>query len=114
VQPDAGVAADGVPRSGDAAGPEGKRGDGFVMDERPMANELVSQTVMEAMMREAGIERGVVESGSGQGIGSAAGDQGVAVEGNKAERVDADRNEALEGNRAGELLFKSIFGDDDE
>jgi len=110
VQPDAGGAKDGVPRSGDAAEASGRES-GFVMDERPMANELVSQTVLEAMMKEAGIERGVM---SGQGSGSAAGEQGGATETKKVERVNAERNEALEGNRAGELLFKSIFGDDDE
>jgi len=114
VQPDEGGAKDGVPRSGDAADAAGKRGDGFAMDERPMANELVSQTVLEAMMREAGIERGVAESASGQGTGSAAGELVGATEANKTERVDAERNEALEGNRAGELLFKSIFGDDED
>jgi G patch domain-containing protein 1 len=118
VQPDAGVGADGVPRSGDASEASGKRGDGLGNDERPMANELVSQMVLEAMMREAGIERGVVESepgiGSGSGSGTAAGAQGVATSADKVERVDAERNEALEGNRAGEMLFKSIFGDDDE
>jgi G patch domain-containing protein 1 len=28
--------------------------------------------------------------------------------------VDADRNEALEGQRAGEAVFKAIFGDDSD
>jgi len=114
VQPDAGVAADGTPRSGDAAEASGKRGDGFGNDVQPMAPELVSQTVMEAMIREAGIERGIAGSGTASGTETAAGKEGGLMETNKVERMDAERNEALEGNRAGELLFKSIFGDDDE
>jgi G patch domain-containing protein 1 len=28
--------------------------------------------------------------------------------------VDAERNEALEGQRAGEAVFKAIFGDDSD
>jgi G patch domain-containing protein 1 len=38
----------------------------------------------------------------------------VPVEKKEEVVVDAERNEALEGQRAGEAVFKAIFGDDSD
>ena len=38
----------------------------------------------------------------------------VPVEKEKEVVVDAERNEALEGQKAGEAVFRAIFGDDSD
>lgn len=67
------------------------------------APDLVSTEMMETLMREAGVEVPlappvVVDSERGT---------------NKAV-IDVQKNDALEGKRAAEALFKSVFGDDSD
>jgi G patch domain-containing protein 1 len=73
---------------------------------RNMAPELVSRDAINAMMRESGGGEQLWEDKENV--------PGAAVPELKKEEivVDADRNEALEGQRAGEAVFKAIFGDD--
>ncbi|SMR43275.1 unnamed protein product [Zymoseptoria tritici ST99CH_1E4] len=72
--------------------------------------EIVSQASLDRMMMEANFSKnfakGGVEGGSGEP--EALEPQAVKVE------VDAERNEALEGQRAGEDIFKAVFGSDSE
>lgn len=64
---------------------------------QPPPSELVSKAQITEMMKEA------------------KGDESYRLpEMAKAPRVDTERNEALEGERAGEEVFKAIFGEDDE
>lgn len=63
--------------------------------------ELVGKREMEELMRERGV-------GTGEGGGGARVVEEVVVE------VDAERNEALEGERAGEAVFRAIFGSESE
>jgi len=69
------------------------------------APDLVGKEMMETLMREAGVEippvPDVVDAGSGTK------EEVVDV-------VDVQKNDALEGKRAAEALFKSVFGDDSD
>ncbi|KAI9839947.1 MAG: hypothetical protein M1819_000139 [Sarea resinae] len=61
--------------------------------------DLVSQTAIDELIREVG--------------GTTASDAG-GLKAKDAVVVDAERNEALEGERAGDAVFKAIFGSDDD
>lgn len=79
-------------------------------DEAPrnMAEELVSKSAMNAMM---------MQSGGGElWKDSVNSEERPAIPEVKKEEVvvDADKNEALEGQKAGEAVFKAIFGDDSD
>lgn len=124
VQPDSSGTRD-VPSSGGGGG-AGAGGGAFGSRNANAPADLVSKKAMDEMMREAGLARSaaayavasspgtVVDNGSGDGTG---GDDGQR-EGHRSGRVqvvvDAERNEALEGNRAGDAVFRAIFGSDDE
>ncbi|KAI9373069.1 DUF1604-domain-containing protein [Aspergillus egyptiacus] len=70
--------------------------------------ELVSKDVMDQLLMEAG-------GGGGSLAPASRGEQAAPVPTVKPEVViEADRNEALEGERPGEAVFKAIFGSDDE
>ncbi|EZF30935.1 hypothetical protein H101_05437 [Trichophyton interdigitale H6] len=77
---------------------------------------LVSKETMDQLMMESG--RKIIPSpasGSGSGSGSGPG-PAMPAEQPPAQpaAVDPERNEALEGERPGEAVFKAIFGSDDE
>ncbi|KAI7509084.1 DUF1604 domain protein [Hortaea werneckii] len=75
--------------------------------------EVVSQASLNRMMQEASWNRG----GSGfVSCGTEGAQQGgVQVEKPQAPaEVDVEKNEALEGQKAGDAVFKAIFGSDDE
>jgi G patch domain-containing protein 1 len=80
--------------------------------------DVVSQASLDRMMREANWGGLASSSGGGKGFvsgGVEGGDEEVAKPARQApDRVDAERNEALETQRAGEEVFKAIFGSDDE
>ncbi|KAK3708876.1 hypothetical protein LTR37_011206 [Vermiconidia calcicola] len=69
--------------------------------------DVVSQSSLERMMREASFK-----SGGGFVSGGVEGGQDAPAERQKV--VDVERNDALEGQKAGEAVFKAIFGSDDE
>ncbi|KAI9730309.1 MAG: hypothetical protein M1818_008212 [Claussenomyces sp. TS43310] len=70
--------------------------------------DLVSKTTLDDLMREhwdaANVTRPLGESA----------DEVVRMEAREKPLVEPDRNEALEGERAGEAVFKAIFGDSDD
>lgn len=69
--------------------------------------ELVSKSAINEILSESGgRNKHLISSGTVPGVA----DIKRPVEG----LVDPDRNEALEGERAGEAVFKAIFGDDDD
>ncbi|KAI7165789.1 DUF1604 domain protein [Hortaea werneckii] len=75
--------------------------------------EVVSQANLNRMMQEASWNRG----GSGFVSGGTEGAQQEGVQGEKPQvpaQVDVEKNEALEGQKAGAAVFKAIFGSDDE
>ncbi|KAF7193000.1 G patch domain-containing protein 1 [Pseudocercospora fuligena] len=74
--------------------------------------DIVSQASINHMMMEANFQA------AGMGRGDAGGEGGVVaaamhMQREKAE-VDVEKNEALEGKKAGEDVFKAIFGDDSD
>ncbi|KAK5108405.1 hypothetical protein LTR62_008361 [Meristemomyces frigidus] len=72
--------------------------------------EVVSQASLDRMMG-----AGRWQGSSGQADGGGGGGSGdVMVTSPKREEVDVERNQALEGRRAGEAVFRAIFGVDDE
>ena len=76
--------------------------------------DVVSQASLDRMMREAsfgGKAGGGFVSGGIEGTGDEA---GMLKAPERRERVDVEKNEALEGQKAGEAVFKAIFGRDDE
>ena len=82
---------------------------------RNKAPDLVGKTAIDDMMREANwgaMGSARFESAGGAGVG----DDIVMAERPKEEVVvvDAETNEALEGKRAGDAVFKAIFGDDSD
>lgn len=69
--------------------------------------ELVSKSAMnDIMMASGGKNQHLSLSGTGSGT--------TDLQQPTEDIVDPDRNEALEGDRAGEAVFKAIFGDDDD
>lgn len=77
---------------------------------RTTAPDLVSKTAIDDMMRQSG---GFNPNWNQRTSGTKP-TRPVPVEKPKEVFVDADRNEALEGQRAGEAVFKAIFGDDSD
>ncbi|KAK4959484.1 hypothetical protein LTR10_004289 [Elasticomyces elasticus] len=114
---------------GDEAGGGGGKGKGKEL-------ELVGKASLDRMMREAswggkakrerggfvggGVEGGFVGGGVegrfvGSGVEGGSGEVGdVKVERDQPAVVNAEANEALEGKKAGEAVFRAIFGDSDE
>ncbi|KAF2495779.1 DUF1604-domain-containing protein [Lophium mytilinum] len=92
VQPDSGTA----------------HGDGVASSSASRTQEPVSKASIEEMMKDAALHNpdlGVV-AGDGAEISRALAFNDAVV--------DVERNEALEGEKAGEAVFKAIFGSDDE
>ncbi|KAL3449583.1 hypothetical protein BJX65DRAFT_294621 [Aspergillus insuetus] len=82
---------------------------GYQTDSRP--RDLVSQEVMNQLLLEAG--------GGGGPLALSRGDAASSMQAGPAAKqepvvIEADRNEALEGERPGEAVFKAIFGSEDE
>ena len=77
--------------------------------------DVVSQASLDRMMREASFSN---KPSGGSGFvsgGVEGGSEDSAVTGRpRPAQVEVERNEALEGQRAGEAVFKAIFGSDDE
>jgi len=69
------------------------------------APDLVGKEMMETLMREAGVEVPPVPEVV---------DAGPGTKEEVVDMVDVQKNEALEGKRAAEALFKSVFGDDSD
>lgn len=109
VSVDPGGAPD-APSGGSGAGGGGGSGSGKSL-------ELVSQTSLNRMMADANWNRGGGTGGGGGGF-VAGGTEGGEQEGQskevEVEVVNAERNAALEGQKAGEAVFNSIFGNDSE
>jgi G patch domain-containing protein 1 len=77
---------------------------------RNMAPDLVSKAAIDDMMKESFQYRNDTrETKISEPVAPA-----TPVERSQEIVVDADRNEALEGQRAGEAVFKAIFGDDSD
>ncbi|USW46939.1 Putative G patch domain-containing protein [Septoria linicola] len=70
--------------------------------------DLVNKASIERMMRDANFVSGGTEGGH------ASGDAVPVVPVEKRAVVDVETNEAIEGKKAGEDVFKAIFGSDDE
>jgi G patch domain-containing protein 1 len=77
---------------------------------RNMAPDLVSKAAIDDMMKESFQYRNDTrETKTSEPVAPA-----TPLEKPQEVVVDADRNEALEGQRAGEAVFKAIFGDDSD
>jgi G patch domain-containing protein 1 len=106
VRPPASVAVDpgesGAGEAGSAGGASAATG----------RLDVVSQASIDRMMREASFKH---VGGSGFVSGGVEGGDDVQMAGREERaKVDVERNEALEGQKAGEAVFKAIFGSDDE
>ncbi|KAK5739808.1 hypothetical protein LTR17_005094 [Elasticomyces elasticus] len=129
VRPPAGVdPGEGPGGEGGGAGAGGGGGSGGV---RGKDLELVGKASLERMMREAswggkptgsggafvggGVEGGFVGGGMEGGSGEAGGVKAAEVETGREQAavVNAEANEALEGRKAGEAVFRAIFGESD-
>ncbi|WPG99499.1 DUF1604 domain protein [Acrodontium crateriforme] len=71
--------------------------------------DIVSQSSLDRMMQEANIRPPSFVSGGTEGI-----QDGTMTVTQPHVEVNAETNDALEGQRAGEAVFKAIFGSDDE
>lgn len=92
--------------------PDGDGGGGGGGDAGSKSLELVSQSSINRMMADASWQQSGREafvSGGTEGGDEGGGKQQEA----EVEVVDAERNAALEGQKAGEAVFRSIFGDED-
>jgi G patch domain-containing protein 1 len=79
---------------------------------RNTAPDLVSKTVIDDMMRQSG---GLNPNWNERTMDNRPTEAASApVEKKEEVVVDVERNEALEGQRAGEAVFKAIFGDDSD
>ncbi|KAH0544091.1 hypothetical protein FGG08_001709 [Glutinoglossum americanum] len=79
--------------------------------------EILSKSSLDDMIREASGRNYDREAERLDGAPSGSGDIATADTPGAARKVvvvDAERNEALEGERAGDAVFKAIFGSDDE
>ncbi|KAL4775026.1 hypothetical protein BDW60DRAFT_214910 [Aspergillus nidulans var. acristatus] len=86
---------------------------GYQTDNRP--RELVSQDVMNQLMLAAGGgPGGATLAPSSRGDSASAMRAAPGPSPTAPVVIEADRNEALEGERPGEAVFKAIFGSDDE
>ncbi|KAL2818973.1 hypothetical protein BDW59DRAFT_151705 [Aspergillus cavernicola] len=102
----------GEPSDGSSGSSSGARfqSAGYQTDTRP--RELVSQDVMNQLLLETGGGGGALAPGL---RGDDASPMNAAPTAKReAAVIEADRNEALEGERPGEAVFKAIFGSDDE
>ncbi|KAK5120552.1 hypothetical protein LTR85_006208 [Meristemomyces frigidus] len=72
--------------------------------------DVVSQASLDRMMQEANLKPAGFVSGDTEGVEANAG----PTTQQQSARVDVEKNDALEGQRAGEAVFKAIFGSDDE
>lgn len=77
-------------------------------------SELVSKISLDQMMMEASRQRQTQPVNGGPREGALGGGSDEVAVSLKAETVDPETNAALEGQRAGEEVFKSIFGDDSD
>ncbi|KAJ9627656.1 hypothetical protein H2203_002868 [Taxawa tesnikishii (nom. ined.)] len=79
---------------------------------------IVNQAKLDQMMREMSWNRPTAAAAAGvQGDGGVGIEAEIALAGTgrtQPAEVDVERNDALEGQRAGEAVFKAIFGSDDE
>ncbi|KAK4540562.1 hypothetical protein LTR36_009092 [Oleoguttula mirabilis] len=73
--------------------------------------DVVSQASLDRMMQEANLKPPSFVSGGTEGADRA---DAPTVREASTTRVDAEKNDALEGQRAGEAAFRAIFGSDDE
>ncbi|KAE9377214.1 DUF1604-domain-containing protein [Stipitochalara longipes BDJ] len=79
---------------------------------RNTAPDLVSKTAIDDMMRQSG---GFNPNWNERPMESRPAEPAPVADEKKEELVvDAERNEALEGQKAGEAVFKAIFGDDSD
>jgi G patch domain-containing protein 1 len=75
------------------------------------ASDLVSKDTIKDLIKETG---GFNSNWNERHMESRPAETAPAVEEKEEVVVDAERNEALEGKRAGEAVFKAIFGDDSD
>lgn len=93
----------------DRAGEDAGNGGGFETGGGSKNLDLVSKSAMQDMLRDSG--------GRNQYLERRTADRDIEVRTEAAQDdvkpvvVDAERNEALEGQKAGEAVFKAIFGD---
>jgi G patch domain-containing protein 1 len=71
-----------------------------------MAPDLISKASMDSIRRESGGFNSQLNTTSNRA------EEPVSIEKAKEVVIDSERNEALEGQKAGEAVFKAIFGDD--
>lgn len=74
---------------------------------RNMAPELISRNAIDEMMRNQNWDNGTRSTLPAE-------TESTAAEEPKAAVIDVEINEALEGQKAGEAVFKAIFGDDSD
>ncbi|KAL4917649.1 hypothetical protein BDW62DRAFT_183571 [Aspergillus aurantiobrunneus] len=109
VKPPSHVQVDPGERSGVSSSSAGRfQSAGYQTDTRP--RELLSQDVINQLM---------LEGGGGGALTPSRGDSASAMHAAPTAKqepvvIETDRNEALEGERPGEAVFKAIFGSDDE
>jgi G patch domain-containing protein 1 len=110
VKPPSHVQVDPGAPSGAAASSGGRfQSAGYQTGPRP--RELVSRDVMNQLMLEAGGGRAGLAPAHGDPAAPA---QTAATTKPQPVVIEADRNDALEGERPGEAVFKAIFGSDEE
>lgn len=112
VRAPAQVQADGEGGEGGVVGGGADRSRREPMVHTSAAPDLVSQEMMEVLMREAGVEPAATSGGNEKDVGT--GDEVRDVKEVVDVGVDVQRNEALEGKRAAEALFRSVFGNDSD
>lgn len=102
VKPPASTGVDAGEAAAGGAG-DGKEGRG--------ASGLVSKAALDKMMMHAGQNLPKFASAGTEGGSGSGGDEGIAAAAKPEERarVDAETNEALEGERPDEDVFKSVF-----
>ncbi|KAF2770852.1 DUF1604-domain-containing protein [Teratosphaeria nubilosa] len=72
--------------------------------------DVVSQASLDQMMREADWS----QASGGKGFVSRGVEEGGEEARRKVQEVDVERNEAIEGQKAGEAVFRAVFGSGDE
>src|SRR6202012_27330 len=75
--------------------------------------EVVSKSALEQMLQEAVAQRFTSSGTEGGTLGDTSQTQ-TSVQLAKEAVVDVEKNDALEGERPGDAVFKAIFGSDDE
>lgn len=96
-------------RTADDAGDDIPGGGFQSSDGQPAKNlDLVSKSAIDDMLRESGgRNQNWISTNTGTDMSNAFVPPAEII-------IDSERNEALEGERAGEAVFKAIFGDDDD